>query len=110
MHHEIGLAGDLLRMILEAASKQGLMKVKKAKVLVGEFHLAHPDQIRHSFEMISKGTPAEGAVLEIVTSKLKARCSKCGAEFDVAGGACPGCGGTAVEIVSGKELLVERVE
>ena len=110
MHHEVGLAEDILRKVLRLAGSKGLKVVARAAISVGEFYLARPEQIKHSFGMVSKGTPAEGAKLNITISPLRARCSSCKKEFDLSSQKCPSCGGVGIEIVSGKELLVESVE
>jgi hydrogenase nickel incorporation protein HypA/HybF len=110
MHHEIGLAEDILRKVLRLAGSKGIKKISRASISVGEFYLARPEQIAHSFQMVSRGTPAEGAKLNITISPLKARCSSCKKEFELSSQKCPSCGGVGIEIVSGKELLVERVE
>ena len=110
MHHEIGIAEDLLKRILEEAQKKRIEKVCKAKVKIGEFYLAHPDQLKYSFEMVSKGTLAEGAKLKVKTTPLKARCSSCLKDFDSPALSCPSCGSKSIEITSGQELLVENIE
>lgn len=109
-HHEIGLAHDILRKAMAAAQAKGLKKIKRIKASVGEFLLPNTDNIKHSFFMITKGTPAEGAKLEVVVAKLKAKCASCGGEFDIKGLKCLSCNGTGMNITDGKELLVELVE
>jgi hydrogenase nickel incorporation protein HypA/HybF len=77
------------------ASSRGIKKASRIRVKIGEFHLVNPDQIRHSFEAVSRGTPAEGAELVVEISPLK---------FSDVGG------GRETRIVSGQELLVEEIE
>jgi hydrogenase nickel incorporation protein HypA/HybF len=111
MHHEGGIAQDILKKILSEAKRRGLSKVKLAKVIVGEANLAQPDNIKFSFESISQGTIAQGAKLDIRLTKLKARCSSCKSEYDLSASlSCPHCKGKEIDIFSGQELLVESVE
>lgn len=110
MHHEIGIAQDLLNVILVEASKQGIKSVSKAKIKIGEFYLPHPEQLEYSFRIASKGTLAEGAKLEIEITPLRARCSSCLKDFDSPALSCPSCGSKSIEITSGQELLVENIE
>ena len=111
MHHEGGMAQDILRKILKEAETKGMKKVRKARVLIGESLLAHPENVQMSFDMISVGTVAESAKLEIRSSKLRARCASCGKEYESAHSlSCPHCAGREIKIISGQELLVESVE
>ena len=110
MHHEIGISQDILKKALELAGQKGLARITKLKVVIGEFYLPNEGQILHSFGHVSKGTLAEGAKLELKVSPIRGKCSSCGAELKDAALKCGNCGKSEIEIVSGKELLVEIVE
>jgi len=111
MHHEGGIAQDILKKILAEAKKSGMKKVERAKVTIGESLLAHPENVQFSFNMISHGTVAEGAKLDITTTRLKAKCASCKKEYGPASSlSCPHCGAAEIEITSGQELLVEGLE
>jgi len=110
MHHEVGIAQDILHKVLHEAQRSGLKKVRKASVRIGETLLAHPDEVKHSFSAVSQGTAASGAELEIAISPLRAKCSSCGRDFEAEGMRCPFCKSGDVEMISGRELLVETVE
>ena len=109
MHHEIGIAQDILRLVLQKAKDEGISKVSRIKIRIGEFYLSHPDQISFSFDLVSKGTIAENARIEVVTSKISAMCSSCKKNFNSPGLSCPFCGGKNIAIKSGQELLVESL-
>lgn len=110
--HEIHLAEDLLVKIKEKAKARGLSKVSKIKVKVGEMHTVGADELKFGFEMISKGNIIEGAIFEVEITPLAAKCSKCSKEIKekTLKLDCPNCGSPHMEIVSGKELLVESIE
>lgn len=111
MHHEGGIAQDILKKLLAEAKVAGLKKIKRAKVSIGEALLAHPENVQFSFDMISHGTIAQGAELDIRTTKLNAKCGSCKKEYDSNSLlSCPHCGGREIEIISGQELLVENLE
>ena len=110
--HEIHLAEGLLEKIKAQAKAEGLCKVLKVKLKVGEMHMVKEEELKFAFDMIGKGSIMDGAELEIEITKLSARCSNCGREIieKTLKLDCPNCGSPHMEIVSGKELLVESVE
>jgi hydrogenase nickel incorporation protein HypA/HybF len=110
--HELGLAEDILRKIKEEAKKNNLPKVVYAKIRVGETLVTDQPELVELFSMISTGTLAEGAKLDIVISPLKAVCSKCKKEFNpkVIRFDCPSCGSGSITITSGKELVIEELK
>jgi len=75
-------------------------------------HMVKADELKFGFEMISKGNIIEGAIFEIEIIPLTAKCSKCNKEIKerTLKLDCPNCGSPHMEIVSGKELLVENIE
>jgi len=110
--HEVSLCESIMDILKEEAARAGAVRVKSVRLLIGELSGAVPDAMRFAFEVVSKGTLADGAALEIVSVPLTARCRGCGAEFAVEGYAfsCEKCGGPDIEIVSGRELMVDEVE
>ena len=110
--HELGLAEDILRKIKEEAKKNGLSKVAYAKIRVGETLVTDQPELIELFSMVSLGSPAEGAKLDIVLSPLKAVCGSCKKEFNpqVIRFDCPSCGSGSINIISGKELIIEELK
>ena len=67
---------------------------------------------RSAFDAYKRGTLAEGARLTIEVVPIKLRCPDCGGvdvreETDFS---CAACGSRRVEIVEGREIVVERIE
>jgi hydrogenase nickel incorporation protein HypA/HybF len=110
--HELGLAEDIVRKIKEEAKKNGLSKVAYAKIRVGETLVTDQPELIELFSMISTGTPAEGAKLDIVLSPLKAVCGSCKKEFNpkVIRFDCPNCESGSIKITSGNELVIEELK
>ncbi|MGB9613848.1 MAG: hydrogenase maturation nickel metallochaperone HypA [Candidatus Margulisiibacteriota bacterium] len=107
--HELGLAEDALRKVKEEAKAKGLATVSFIKFQIGETLISDLEEFKELFSMISTGTLAEGAKVEIEILPLKGNCAKCGKEINlkVFRLDCPHCGSTNFEITSGKELKVE---
>jgi hydrogenase nickel incorporation protein HypA/HybF len=107
--HEVGIARSVIDAALDAVPEGGALS--GVTVTIGPISGVVADSLQFGFEVASKGTPAEGAVLEIVEAPLVVHCDACSADYEideVAGLRCPDCGGT-VAIVSGNETLVTAV-
>ena len=89
-----------------------MSKIKKIRLKIGEFASIVPDSLTFCFELVSRGTVAEGALLEIENVGLVARCSDCDESFEVRDQVflCPECGGPALELISGRELSISSIE
>lgn len=74
--------------------------------------MAVPDCIRFYFEILSKGTVAEGAALEAEEIPLTGQCKNCSKKFVIKNYVfrCPYCESPNVEIISGRELFIESIE
>jgi hydrogenase nickel incorporation protein HypA/HybF len=79
---------------------------------VGGLRQVVPASLAFAFELVTRGTAAEGAELVIAEVPVAGRCRTCGAEgalpsFPLL---CAGCGSADVEVVRGEELLVDALE
>ena len=110
--HELGLAEDISRKILAEAKTRGIPRVNYARIRVGETLVTDQPELIELFAMVSKGTPAEGAKLDIVLSPLKAVCGNCKKEFNPSAIRfdCPNCGSGSIKITSGNELVIEELK
>ena len=68
--------------------------------------------VQFYFDVISKNTLADGAVLFFETKPTVIRCNTCKKEFTPVNHdwACPGCRELGIEIVSGRECYMESIE
>ncbi|MDI3533844.1 MAG: hydrogenase nickel incorporation protein HypA/HybF [Thermosediminibacterales bacterium] len=69
--HEKPIIQNILEIVKENARKEGINRVTKLKVKVGENSSIKTDVLRSVFESLSYGTPVQGAQLEI--EKVKGR-------------------------------------
>lgn len=110
--HEFSIAMGLLRLVEEQAKRAAAKRVNSIKVVVGKLTCVVPELLREAFDFCSQGTIAEGANLFIEQPPLLCKCKACEAEFEPKGFSlkCPECGEEKFDIISGRELLLERVE
>lgn len=103
---------EMLKHLIDKAQSEGAKRIVRIVLEVGEMSGLDLREFRNHFDLLSRETLAEGAVLSITEIPLKVRCLSCSNEF-LAGGfkmSCPDCGSIASELISGNELRVKEME
>ncbi len=110
--HELSIAQSLLDIIVDESQRHRLGRVSKVKLQVGELSAVVPDSLRFCFDLVSRDTVASGALIEIETIGITARCDKCDLSFEVKDRVfeCPKCGEPVLQMLSGRELNVMSIE
>jgi hydrogenase nickel incorporation protein HypA/HybF len=108
----MSIAQSLLDIVLEEGRRHQLNQVKTIRLQVGEMAAVVPESLTFCFRLISEGTIAAGAILEIESMPVISRCSDCGTLFEVEDMKfiCPQCEAPALELVSGRELSLLNIE
>jgi hydrogenase nickel incorporation protein HypA/HybF len=107
--HELSIADSISRIAL--AHAQG-RTVHRVEIRVGYLRQVVPSALDFAFELVSQGTPLEGAELHIEEVPAAGVCRDCGSESRIDGFPfrCAACGGLDLEVVRGEELLVDALE
>jgi len=110
--HELGVTQEIFNIVMREAKKHGAKRVLKVEVEVGEFSTIEPEPVKLYFEVVSKGSIAEGAEVEVRKLPIRVKCNSCGHEYtaekyDLT---CPRCGSIDVEIIGGRELIVTKID
>jgi hydrogenase nickel incorporation protein HypA/HybF len=110
--HELSVTEQLLNVVLEHARKVSAKQVLKVNVVIGDLTGFVNESIQFYFEILSRGTEAEKASLDITRIPNRVRCHDCKQEFQPDRGDwhCPDCGGSIEEVLGGRELYVESIE
>ena len=105
--HELGITQGVVDAVTE---RTGDAPVAGVRLRVGRLAGVVPDAMRFCFELVTAGTPLEGAELEIEEPEGRGRCRTCGAEFPLPDLVllCD-CGSADVEILAGRELAIASV-
>lgn len=110
--HEMSLAQGIVTLTEERARADGFSRVTKVFLVVGA--LAHVDAkaLAFGFDVVAKGTVAEGAELVLERRAAKAFCVPCGTVVEVASrtDSCPRCGAFEWLLEQGEELRVSELE
>ncbi len=110
--HELSLAGAIVQAGVEVAAREGAARVVSVRLGLGVLSCARAEALEHCFPLVARGTPLEGATLEIAPAPLVLRCGACGqtTERPTADVRCAACGATEVEILSGRDLIIDSME
>jgi hydrogenase nickel incorporation protein HypA/HybF len=110
--HEVGIAGELIKIVLNEAEKGGLSKVIRVNVCFGELVQIVPDIFRFAFTETTKGSLAENSEVEIEIKKIEMKCRKCGNEFRVSENnfTCSNCNSSELDFIHGNEVFVKSIE
>lgn len=110
--HELSLVEALCKELLQQGQEQEWPRVTRIALRVGEMRQVVPDVLLFCFDVASKGTILEGAVLDIVPVPLLWMCLECGNVWpgDAANALCPNCGAMRTVLREGMELEIDFVE
>ena len=111
--HEVGLVEGVIEILRRSIAEQGLCRVTRVRLVVGKLTAARPEALSFAFEVLSGEEPwLKGALLEIEERELTADCRRCG-ERQILHDCrlvCTNCGGHDLQVVEGRELLVDFYE
>jgi hydrogenase nickel incorporation protein HypA/HybF len=107
--HEMGVAQQMADIALAALPGEvENPRVVRVNLRIGRLAAVVKESLTFCFDIISRGTPLEGAMLAIEDVPVRLRCRDCGHEWEVDGPEfrCPSCREGAVDLVSGRELEI----
>ena len=108
--HELSITESILSIALGAA---GGRRIKVINLVIGDLSSFVDESVQFYFDMLSKGTLADSAMLHFERVPASATCRDCGSTFGVKAPLipeCPQCGSVRLAITGGRELRVESIE
>ena len=110
--HELSICESLLGVIEDQAKAQDFRRVMQVRLEIGPFSGVEVEALRFSFDMVTKGTLADGAGLEIIETEASAWCFSCGKTVTIAERyePCPECGSHRLQVTGGEELRIKELE
>jgi hydrogenase nickel incorporation protein HypA/HybF len=110
--HEMSIAQSVLDIILQESRDHRVKRVLSVALRVGELSAVETESLKFCFDLLTKGTLAEGARLNIERVQITCRCRDCAADFSVKEltFSCTSCGSGRLEMLTGRELSVESFE
>jgi hydrogenase nickel incorporation protein HypA/HybF len=115
--HEASVSEAVVKMAAEEALTRGsadgrAYRVTKISLVVGEATGYMRESLEFYIAASAKGTPAEGAALDLRYVKPKLHCSSCGLEYERRRFTfeCPSCGAQGTMTKAGSEFYVDSIE
>ena len=111
--HEYPITQQIVKIACRHAEKEKAKRVKKVKLVVGDYSGFIGESIQMYFDAIAEGTLCQDAAIEFERVKPKLKCSSCGAYFEritAYSFNCPDCGGQGAPSEIGKEFYIESIE
>lgn len=110
--HELPVTQSIVNICLEELEKNKGKAVKEINIVEGELSDMVPESIHMYFEILTKGTKLQDAVLNIAKIPAKIQCKDCSFEgtFNKTDFFCSKCGSENISIVGGREFYIDSME
>ncbi|WP_370225073.1 hydrogenase maturation nickel metallochaperone HypA [Pararhodobacter marinus] len=110
--HEMSLVEGMRQIIERATADPGIAQVTRVRVEIGRFAGVETAALTFAWDVVMRGSKAEGAVLEIIDLPGSALCYDCGkiARIDSRLDPCPHCGSGKVMPEQGDEMRIKDLE
>ena len=110
--HELYATQAILEKALQKAGEAKAKRITTVHLVVGEISTYTEDSVQFYWDDLSKGTLAEGAILQFRLVKTEAQCMSCFTKYNPKDGEiiCPSCGGVGAKIIAGEEFYMEALD
>jgi hydrogenase nickel incorporation protein HypA/HybF len=110
--HEMALAESMLEIVAATARRNGAGRVVVVRLEIGALAHVEPEALRFCFDAVTRGSVAEAARLDIVSTPGAAWCMQCAQTVPLAsrGAPCPQCGSYQLAVAQGEEMRVQEIE
>lgn len=110
--HELSVCLALIEQVEKIARHHNASQVTEIVVRLGPLSGVEPDLLRHAYPLAAVSSLAEHAALVIEAADVVVRCSQCGEESRATANRllCGACNDYRTRIVSGDEMILQRIE
>ncbi len=110
--HELSVCQALLDQVRETARAHHADEVGLITVRIGPLSGVEPDLLEQAFTIARNGPLTSSATLSIELAPVRIRCRDCEQECEVRPNRllCSACSSYRVDLISGDEMLLARVE
>lgn len=110
--HEMSIAQSIVELVEEHAKRDAFVHVKVVRVEIGRLSSVDPRALEFGFDVVARGTVADGATLTIERPSGRAYCMGCEKNVPITahGEPCPDCGGGTLVVLDGDEMRVVDLE
>ncbi|MBB94569.1 MAG: hydrogenase maturation nickel metallochaperone HypA [Rhodobacteraceae bacterium] len=110
--HEMSLCEGIRDVLQDQARVHSISRVKRVRLEIGRFSGVEKHALAFAFDVVMRGSVAEGAELEMLDLPGRATCFDCMNEVEIADrlDPCPSCGGGRLVPVAGDEMRIKDLE
>ncbi|WP_151193032.1 hydrogenase maturation nickel metallochaperone HypA [Cysteiniphilum sp. JM-1] len=112
--HEFSLCQSVITIVLDKAKSMGYeaQAVRQIELCVGQLAGVDIESMRFWFPVAAKDTPLAQSTLNIMAQLAWAHCLTCTHDYQLSKfyHACPKCQSHDKEILTGQDMLVEKIE
>ena len=110
--HEMSLVEGIRAAIEDAARANEFSRVTKVRLEIGRLAGVERAALEFAFDVVLRGSLAEGAALQIIDIPGQAGCFDCGKTVEIEHrlDICPECGGTRLLVQGGDEMRIKDLE
>ncbi|QKV17319.1 hydrogenase maturation nickel metallochaperone HypA [Oricola thermophila] len=110
--HEMSICESILNVLKDQAREQEFESVNRVCLEIGPLSGVEVEALRFGFDVVMRGSIADGAKLDIVETEGAAFCLACGKQVVIAAryDPCPECGSHQLQVTGGDELRIKELE
>lgn len=110
--HELSVTESILEIALRHARDAHASKITNLYLVIGQLASIVDDSVQFYWDIVTKDTLAEGAVLHFRRLPATLMCLDCAHQFtpENEGFSCPKCTSERVKVVSGDEFYMEAID
>lgn len=110
--HEMSLCEGVRSAVEEAAAAHNAKRITLVRLEIGRFAGVEKAAMEFAFEVVMRGSVAEGARLEMTDLPGRALCYDCMREVEIEHrlSPCPDCGGGKLMPCGGDEMRIKDME
>ncbi len=110
--HELSVTESILEIALRHANQANARHITNLYLVIGQLASIVDDSVQFYWDIISKDTIADGAILHFRRLPAKLACLDCDHQYSLAGDGftCPECHSDHVKVISGEEFFMEAID
>ncbi len=110
--HEMSLCEGIVQVLEQEAERQSFQRVNRVRLEIGALAGVEIAALRFGFDVVTRGTLAEGAELEIIEQPATAWCLMCmrPVEIQQRYDPCPECGAYQLQVTEGEDMKIKDLE
>ena len=110
--HEMSLCEGIREIIVNQAARHSVDRISRVRLEIGRFSGVEKPALEFAWEIVMRGSKAEGAALDMIDLPGRALCYDCmeTVEIDHRLDPCPRCGGGKLMPDGGDEMRIKDME